>query len=923
MSLTWSCCRGRMRCLVVMLAVICPVSARAADHSYRLANGMEVILKENHSSSMVASMIFVKSGSKYEGRFENGLTHFLEHLLFDGTTHLSREELDGSINGLGGYINAFTRKDLTAYLVLLPRQYINYGLTVQADMLFNSVFPEDELAKERKVVVEEIKRDADAPGSAAEAFFTAKAYGGTPYGRPVLGYQSFVENIPRDAIIHYWKANYTPARMMLLVIGDFSADSMTAKIDSIFGGISNPKPAVDTPGQPPIVASRTVTEVPEFEAGLTGQARFDTVAAVTSTYVNISVEAPAVGDADYFAFDILSQYLAMAAVSPLLKALTEGSDPLASEAAVQLVPYEEFTRLEISAITERPERADRIYSTVVDILSGLSAHAASPEAIEGIKITNKCEQIYNAEKLHYYGFIISPLIMAGGWDFIQSYSGSLDAVQWSDCRAAAERWLDKPEFVATVVRPAAEGGSPAFEASAITAEEVTGHFDSTVFVPYNLSQGIALNFPVTDSISFELTDEARYHQETLTNGLTIIVKSSPYSGVFAMNVLGRNRSANETATSAGITDFVNRCIEKGTVTRDARQLSSDLARIGANVTLYDNPWIPYDDRYTTPSFSFMKFETIDEFAEKGFYLFSEMLLDPAFDSVEVENVRQSMLATLGRDATSPPKVSRRLFYETLFEGKAFARPEMGSPESISAITRADLKEHHRRYYSPENMIIAIATSRSIPEVMEWVDHRLGRLGQVGYETAVAEEPDRVAVTRTAHKDLEKEQINIYLGGKLPGATDGEYASIAVAARILSERLYLNLREKQGLAYTIGAGIDFDREFGWYHCSMGTGAANYQTALDGILLQIDKLKLDGPSQEEVERARNQTWGRLMSAKLSLINQAFYLCQDVFLGRGLGFDQRLLSGLEAVTVESVRRVCSLYFRTDAYVLATAGK
>jgi predicted Zn-dependent peptidase len=98
-----------------------PLSGRASESTFRLANGMEVILKENHSSPMISSIVFVKSGSKYETDYENGITHFLKHLAFDGTANKTREEIDRSIRDLGGYINAFTRKDLTAFLVLLPR----------------------------------------------------------------------------------------------------------------------------------------------------------------------------------------------------------------------------------------------------------------------------------------------------------------------------------------------------------------------------------------------------------------------------------------------------------------------------------------------------------------------------------------------------------------------------------------------------------------------------------------------------------------------------------------------------------------------------------------------------------------------------------------------------------------------------------
>jgi predicted Zn-dependent peptidase len=105
--------------------------------------------------------------------------------------------------------------------------------------------------------------------------------------------------------------------------------------------------------------------------------------------------------------------------------------------------------------------------------------------------------------------------------------------------------------------------------------------------------------------------------------------------------------------------------------------------------------------------------------------------------------------------------------------------------------------------------------------------------------------------------------------------------------------------------------------------MGTGAENYQKALDGIVLQILKLKLDGPTSDEVKKARNQIWGRLMAAKLSRINQAYYLGIDEYLGREIDYDPKFLADLAAVDVQAVQRVAAIYFNDEAYVLATAGK
>jgi len=910
---------GIFAAVAILCSTLAAGTSAAADQPDSLNNGMKLILVEKHGSPMIASVIFVKSGSKYESEYENGITHFLEHLLFDGTVNLSREELDGSIRDLGGYINAFTRKDLTAYMVLLPKQYIGYGLTVQADMLFNSIFPDAELVKERMVVIEEIKRSADGPGAPADDFFTEKAYGHTDYGRPVLGHESFIANIPREAVIDYWKRNYTPDRMTALVIGDFDTEVMKKTVTDIFERFPS-SDQQDTP--PPINLHQRLADSKGRSGQIVGQHRYDTVANVTSSYINFSIAGPKLGSPDYLPFDLLTRYLALDEISPLKIALQGGADPPATEVSVYLTTRAEFSRLEISVISEKPELCDSIVTTTLAKLTSMAAQVANPDDLQGIKTTIRCDAIYNAEKLHYYSFLIAPMMMTAGWEWIQSYPDRLDSVSWDQCQTVAGTWLGAADYVVTVVRPADSGSVP-FQATGLSAERVAAYFDSTAFPEYDLSDGKNLAYPALDSVSFELTDRATYHREVLNNGLTVLVKSSRDSRVFAVNVLGKNRSANESEETAGITDFVNRCLEKGTTSRDAGQLARDLASIGANLTLYDNPWIPYDDRYTTRRFSFIKFETIEPFAEDGFRLLVDLLTRPAFDSIEVENVRREMMGILGRNSGSATKVARNLFYETLFENHPFAKPIMGTPRSIGSITVEDLRRHHGCYYSPRNMIMSIVTSRDTAEVMNWVR---SELAEQANPCEVAGSPGPVesgGATGETHHAMEKEQIAIYAGGCLPGVMSENALDLQVATSILSQRLFANLREKQGLAYSTGAGAKFDRNLGWYYLLIGTGSENYARALEGLTLQTEKLTFDGPTPAEVRKARNQIWGRLMSSKLSRINQAYYLGLDELLGRDTPYDPLLIRKLGEIDAASVRRVASKYFRPETWVVATAGK
>jgi len=905
-------------CICALLILVGASTILAEETVERLDNGMEIIFKENHNAPMVSSVIFVKSGSKYESLYENGITHFLEHLLFNGTTNLTREELDRSVRDLGGYLNAFTRKDLTAYFVLLPKQYIDYGLTVQADMLFNSVIPTEELAKERKVVVEEINSSLDSPGAAADEFFTQKAYAGTPYERPVVGYASFIDNIPRGAIIDYYKRFYSPDNMIMLLIGDFETKEMKKTVSDIFGQFESSASLSKTEGSD---LHDELAEAKQRGHFLTGQQRYDTVANVSSTQINFSIAAPRVTEPDYMPFDMLTSYLALDETSPLLGALLSGEEPLATEAGVSLTTREELSRLEVSIMTERTDAVDNIISVTLSKLAEMPDHEADTGTLDGIRTSARCDAIYYAEKLHYYSFIIASMMMSAGWDFVQQYPDMLDSVKWEDCKQVASKWLVNPNYVVTVVNPADSTQTP-FMPERTLADEIIAYFDSTTFPDYDLTASHELQFPDVDSVDMELVDRAVYHREVLENGLTVIVKSSQASKVFAACIIGKNRTANEPEGKAGITDFVNRCLENGTTNLSGESLAGELRRIGANLTLSDNPWIPYDDRYTTRRYSFIKFETIDRFAEHGFGLLTDLVTNPAFDSSEVESVRRQMLGVLGRSTASTSKVARNLFYETLFENHPFADPIMGSMQSLSTIGVDDLREHHRRYYAPDNMILTIATSLDTTEVMSWVRQKFGSFQMVGQAVASIAAPVPSLENQEAHHPLEKEQISIYAGGHLPGANHPDAVDLSIATSVLSNRLYLNLREKQGLAYSTGAGRRFSTDFGWYYLVISTAAKNYQKALDGLILQTEKLAYDGPTADEIRVAKNEVWGALMRAKLSRLNQAYYLGVDEFFGRDHQYDQQFLNNLAEVNRQTVTAAASKYFRPEVWVVATAG-
>ncbi|KPK99783.1 MAG: hypothetical protein AMJ91_06360 [candidate division Zixibacteria bacterium SM23_73_3] len=413
-------------------------------------------------------------------------------------------------------------------------------------------------------------------------------------------------------------------------------------------------------------------------------------------------------------------------------------------------------------------------------------------------------------------------------------------------------------------------------------------------------------------------------KQRLPNGLIVIVKSNPDSKVLGINILGKNRSAMEPEGKTGIADFTNRMLLKGTKTRSAKKTEEDLSSIGAEITLVDNPWIPMDDVYTTHSYTFIKFQAIDEFAESGIELLSDIVKNPIFIEEEIEKVRGEMMMLLGRQKGSTRQSVKRLFYETLFaEDHPYSKPIMGTPRTIGSITQNDLVSFHKRFYSPNNMIITVVTNSPVDEMMAKIQNTFGDMEQVDFPIPNIPAPDSLTVPIHAEQMMEKEQAYIYLGGPLPGIFSGDVPALKVMNSILSSRLGLNLREKQGLAYSVGSSASFDKQFGWFVATIGTRPQNYDVALKGILAEMEKMKEEGVSPEELEKAKNGIWGRMLFYRLSRVNQAYFMSVNEFKEVGYDYDDKYIKHIRQVTAEQVKQVAEKYLDTENYILAVVGK
>lgn len=201
---------------------------------YTCQNGVRIVLENNPTVRSVAIGVWIGTGSRHETPEINGISHFLEHMFFKGTSTKSAREIAESFDRIGCEVNAFTSKEYTCYYAKVLDEHANYALDVLADMFFHSTFDENELKKEKNVVYEEIKMYEDAPDDIVHDLLSKATYGNHSLGYPILGTEETLASFNGDSLRQYMHDYYTPDRVVISVAGNIS-DSFIKDVEKWFG----------------------------------------------------------------------------------------------------------------------------------------------------------------------------------------------------------------------------------------------------------------------------------------------------------------------------------------------------------------------------------------------------------------------------------------------------------------------------------------------------------------------------------------------------------------------------------------------------------------------------------------------------------------------------------------------------------------
>jgi zinc protease len=414
----------------------------------------------------------------------------------------------------------------------------------------------------------------------------------------------------------------------------------------------------------------------------------------------------------------------------------------------------------------------------------------------------------------------------------------------------------------------------------------------------------------TGALAAPAAAAAEISEERLDNGLTVIVRENPVAPVVAVSLLVKMGTRWEQAPTAGISNFVHAVMVKGTARRSGGELAEAVAALGGKISATGE--VDYSE---------IRASSLARFWRDLLGLVAELALEPKLQPDEVDREREWLLSRVQKQRDNAPSRAFDGFYAALYGSHPYALPVLGTAESLARIDHAAIVAAYRAGYRPERMVVAVSGQVEAADVLTEARRRFGGMAR-GVGMVDAPIPAPVASAKRVEIEMPAQQSQILMGSLAPPLDHPDHAAVKVLSTILgggmAGRLFAELRDKQGLAYTATAYYDPVREPGALVLYLGTAPENASKAEAALLAEVARIRREPVSVEELARAKGYLLGRYAMDRRTNERLAWYLAFYEIEGRPRDFPERYRRAVEAVSAADILRVAQRYLATLTTVI-----
>ncbi len=398
--------------------------------------------------------------------------------------------------------------------------------------------------------------------------------------------------------------------------------------------------------------------------------------------------------------------------------------------------------------------------------------------------------------------------------------------------------------------------------------------------------------------------------QRLSSGLTVLVRENPTAPVVAVSLQARMGIRWERAETAGISNLLQQVVVKGTTRRSALEIAEMAEGIGGSIGASGDA-----------DFSEIRGTALARHWQSLLELIADVALRPTLPPGELENERRAVLSRIRDREDQPFSLALDTLLRLLYSPHPYGLPALGLRGVVERLERGALLEHYRRHYRGDRMVLAVSGQVTASAVLEELSSLFATIPS---EAGGADPTPPPPVTESSRQVLERPaaQSQILFGYLAPPLNHPDYPAVKVLSAVLgggmSGRLFVELRDKQGLAYVVGALYPSRRDPSFFVIHMGTAPENLARAEEGIKKEVERVRQEQVSDEDVARAKAHLLGTLAMDRRTNAREAWHLAFFDLEGVGHEFLNRYVARVEAVTAEDVQRVAQTYLSRPPIVV-----
>jgi predicted Zn-dependent peptidase len=398
-----------------------------------LPNGVKIITEAMAHMRSVSVGIWLGAGSRRETAEQNGVSHFIEHMLFKGTSNRSAEEIARSVDSIGGNLDAFTAKELVCYNTKVLDEHLPFAVDILSDLVMNPLFQEEDIEKEKGVILEEIKMDADSPDYLVHEIFSADFWKDHPLGKPILGTRETVKHFHREMIRDYYQNVYSPSNLLITAAGNLTHERLVDLASRRFAEL---KP----------LAPLSVPAAPATHARISLRSKKD----LEQVHVCIGVPSYPIRHDERFTCYVLNTVLGGGMSSRLFQNIRERQG-LAYAVFSELNPYTDTGCLSVYAGTSL-ESARRVVESVMKEFAELKQNPVSAEELRRAKDHLKGSLMLSLESTSSRMSNLARQEMHFGRFFtLDELAQSIEAVTAEGVQRVAQTFFNQKQVALTVL----------------------------------------------------------------------------------------------------------------------------------------------------------------------------------------------------------------------------------------------------------------------------------------------------------------------------------------------------------------------------------------------------------------------------------------------------------------------------------------